>query len=147
MGNTAWLTCETKDQFGSLCSINPISPKGSQHSPIHILSAKIQKVPAYFQGSLTSVDSHHCDFFCSTRLFFKICLPHPGTAMLLIFSTISSFFQLKKLGSYLEMSLDGRFQPQSKYNLEKFSQVWPIPYISNIQRVFRREKDPLLHEN
>ena len=31
MGNTAWLTCETKDQFGSLCSINPISPKGSQH--------------------------------------------------------------------------------------------------------------------
>ena len=38
------------------------------------------------------------------------------------------------------MSLDGRFQLQSKYNLEKFSQVWPIPYISNIPRVFRREK-------
>ena len=33
MVNTAWLTFETIDQFGSLCSItsNPISPKGSQH--------------------------------------------------------------------------------------------------------------------
>ena len=31
MVNTAGLTFETIDQFGSLCSINPISPKGSQH--------------------------------------------------------------------------------------------------------------------
>ena len=46
--------------------------------------------------------------------------------MLLIFSTIRSFFQLKKLGSYLEMSLDGRFQPQSKYNLEIFPKCDPF---------------------
>ena len=37
------------------------------------------------------------------------------------------------------MSFDDRFQPESKYNLETFP-VWPIPYVSNIPKVFRREK-------
>ena len=79
---------------------------------MHILSAKISRVFSKVHVKALTVTLW---FLLFNSTVFLIILLYPSISMLFL------ILQLQKLRSLLEMSFDDRFQPESKYNLERIN--------------------------